>query len=244
MNKDFIKYARSERGIPTTTMEAIIKNHEKSEISAALNHPMMNGVDVNIESARTPYILEERQMRFSQMDVFSRLMAERILWTTGVVNDYMCDVITAQMLYLSTTSSDDIKMYIHSPGGSVYHGLMVVDTVQMLQDQGIDIQSLNMGLAASMGSVFLAIGTKGKRSGLKHCRTMLHQSSSGMNGNIQDAEVYMLEWKALNTELAQILADKTGQTLEKVLDTTRRDLWLRAEEAKEYGLIEEIVGRK
>jgi ATP-dependent Clp protease protease subunit len=140
--------------------------------------------DIQIENSMTPYILEEREMRVTQMDIFSRLMRERLLWVAGPVNDNMSTIVQAQLMYLDSVESTDITMHIDSPGGSVKSGLSMVDVMDYIR---CDIRTVNTGMAASMGSVLLGAGTKGKRSSLRFSRTMLHQSSGGYEGNIQDA---------------------------------------------------------
>ena len=144
-----------------------------------------------IEDSLTPYILEERQMNITVMDVFSRLMMERIIWVAGPVNDNMSTVVQAQLMFLDSLDSTDITMHIDSPGGSVKSGLSMVDVMEYIHS---DIRTVNTGMAASMGSILLGAGTKGKRCSLRFSRTMLHQSSGGFEGNIQDAKINMIEW--------------------------------------------------
>ena len=153
-----------------------------------------------IENSMTPYILEEREMRVTQMDIFSRLMRERLLWVAGPVDDNMSTVVQAQLMYLDSVEGSDITMHIDSPGGSVKSGLSMVDVMDYIR---CDIRTVNTGMAASMGSVLLGAGTKGKRSSLRFSRTMLHQSSGGFRGNIQDAEIDMVEWKKINQILSK-----------------------------------------
>jgi ATP-dependent Clp protease protease subunit len=148
-----------------------------------------------IESSMTPYILEEREMRVTQMDIFSRLMRDRLLWVAGPVNDNMSTIVQAQLMFLDSTDKTDITMHIDSPGGSVKSGLSMVDVMEYIS---CDIRTVNTGMAASMGSVLLGAGTKGKRSSLRFSQTMLHQSSGGAVGNIQDAEISMREWRKVN----------------------------------------------
>jgi len=148
-----------------------------------------------IEDSMTPYILEERQLNVTAMDVFSRLMMERIIWVAGEVNDSMSTVVQAQLMFLDSIDNNDITMHIDSPGGSVKSGLSMVDVMDYINS---DIRTVNTGMAASMGSILLGAGTKGKRCSLRFSRTMLHQSSGGFRGNIQDAEIDMVEWKKLS----------------------------------------------
>lgn len=189
----------------------------------------------------TPYILEEREMRVTQMDIFSRLMRDRILWVAGPVNDYMSTIVQAQLMFLDSVDNTDITMHIDSPGGSVKSGLSMVDVMDYIK---ADIRTVNTGMAASMGSVLLGAGTKGKRSSLKHSTTMLHQSSGGFSGNIQDAEVDWAEWQKVNHELFVLLGKYCGKKPEQVKKDATRDFWLNAEEAVKYGIIDEIITKK
>jgi ATP-dependent Clp protease protease subunit len=194
-----------------------------------------------IEGSLTPYILEEREMRATQMDIFSRLMRDRILWVAGPVDDNMSTVVQAQLMYLDSVSDTDITMHIDSPGGSVKSGLSMVDVMDYI---ACDIQTINTGMAASMGSILLGAGTKGKRSSLRFSKTMLHQSSGGFRGNIQDAEIDMIEWKKLNQTLFDLLGEYCGKPAEVVMKDATRDLWLSSQEALDYGIIDEIVKNK
>jgi ATP-dependent Clp protease protease subunit len=189
----------------------------------------------------TPYILEEREMRVTQMDIFSRLLRDRILWASGPVDDRMSTVIQAQLMFLDNTDKTDITMHIDSPGGSVKSGLSMVDVMEYIS---CDIRTVNTGMAASMGSVLLGAGTKGKRSSLRFSKTMLHQSSGGAGGNIQDARINMIEWEKVNNTLFELLGKYCDKPAEKVMNDATRDLWLSAEEALEYGIIDEIVKTK
>jgi len=194
-----------------------------------------------IEDSLTPYILEERQMNVTVMDVFSRLMMERIIWVAGVVNDNMSTVVQAQLMFLDSIDSTDITMHIDSPGGSVKSGLSMVDVMDYINS---DIRTINTGMAASMGSVLLGAGTKGKRCSLRFSRTMLHQSSGGFEGNIQDAKINMKEWDKLNKLLFDLLGEYCNKTPEVVMEDASRDLWLSSEEALNYGIIDEIIRKK
>jgi ATP-dependent Clp protease protease subunit len=194
-----------------------------------------------IESSMTPYILEEREMRVTQMDIFSRLMRDRVLWVAGPVDDRMSTVVQAQLMFLDNTDKTDITIHIDSPGGSVKSGLSMVDVMEYIS---CDIRTVNTGMAASMGSVLLGAGTKGKRSSLRFSRTMLHQSSGGFRGNIQDAEIDMKEWKKINEILFDLLGSYCGKTAKQVMKDASRDLWLSSQEALEYGIIDEIVVKK
>ena len=191
-----------------------------------------------IEANMTPYILEEREMRVTQMDIFSRLMRDRILWVAGGVNDQMSTIVQAQLMFLDNTSKEDITMHIDSPGGSVKSGLSMVDVMEYID---CDIRTVNTGMAASMGSVLLGAGTKGKRASLRHSKTMLHQSSGGFRGNIQDAEIDWQEWQKVNHELFVLLGEYCGKDPEIVKSDASRDLWLSADEALDYGIIDEVI---
>lgn len=193
-----------------------------------------------IEANMTPYILEEREMRVTQMDIFSRLMRDRILWVAGGVNDQMSTIVQAQLMFLDNTSKEDITMHVDSPGGSVKSGLSMVDVMEYID---CDIRTVNTGMAASMGSVLLGAGTKGKRASLRHSKTMLHQSSGGFRGNIQDAEIDWQEWQKVNHELFVLLGDYCGKDAEVVKADASRDLWLSADEALDYGIIDEVIRR-
>ena len=197
--------------------------------------------NTNIESNLTPYVLEERQMNVTQMDVFSRLMLERIIWVAGEVNDHMSTIVQAQLMFLDSLDSTDITMHIDSPGGSVKSGLSMVDVMDYISS---DIRTINTGMAASMGSVLLGAGTKGKRGSLRFSRTMLHQSSGGAGGNIQDARITMLEWEKINNTLFDLLGGYCGKDAETVKNDASRDLWLGSDEALAYGIIDEIVKKK
>jgi len=195
----------------------------------------------HIESSMTPYILEEREMRVTQMDIFSRLMRDRLLWVAGPVDDRMSTVVQAQLMFLDSTDKTDITMHIDSPGGSVKSGLSMVDVMQYIS---CDIRTVNTGMAASMGSVLLGAGTKGKRSSLRFSKTMLHQTSGGAGGNIQDARINFVEWEKTNKILFELLGEFCGKTPEQVTEDASRDFWLSADEALEYGIIDEIVKTK
>ena len=197
--------------------------------------------NTNIESNMTPYILEERSMNVTVMDVFSRLMMERIIWVAGEVNDHMSTIVQAQLMFLDSLDSTDITMHIDSPGGSVKSGLSMVDVMDYI---GSDIRTINTGMAASMGSVLLGAGTKGKRGSLRFSRTMLHQSSGGADGNIQDARITMIEWEKINNTLFELLGGYCGKDAETVKNDASRDLWLSADDALAYGIIDEIVKKK
>ena len=211
-----------------------------------VNHLGKGSLDLHnfskrIESSMTPYILEEREMRVTQMDIFSRLMRDRLLWVAGPVDDRMSTVVQAQLMFLDSADKSDITMHIDSPGGSVKSGLSMVDVMEYIS---CDIRTVNTGMAASMGSVLLGAGTKGKRSSLRFSKTMLHQTSGGAGGNIQDARINMIEWEKTNKILFDLLGSYCGKSAEQVMQDATRDLWLSADEALEYGIIDEIVKTK
>ena len=201
----------------------------------------LHNFNKGIENSLTPYILEERQMNVTAMDVFSRLMMERIIWVAGEVNDHMSTVVQAQLMFLDSIDNNDITMHVDSPGGSVKSGLSMVNVMDYIKS---DIRTVCTGMAASMGSVLLGAGTKGKRSSLEDSEIMLHQSSGGAVGNIQDAEITMVWWKRKNDRLFELLGEYCGKTAEQVKNDASRDLWLSAQEALDYGLIDEIVKKK
>ena len=180
-------------------------------------------------------------MSATQMDIFSRLMRDRLLWVAGPVNDHMSTIVQAQLMFLDSTDKSDITMHIDSPGGSVKSGLSMVDVMEYIS---CDIRTVNTGMAASMGSVLLGAGTKGKRSSLRFSQTMLHQSSGGAVGNIQDARINMIEWEKVNNILFELLGSYCGKPAKQVMEDATRDLWLSAEAALEYGIIDEIVKTK
>jgi ATP-dependent Clp protease protease subunit len=194
-----------------------------------------------VNDSLTPYVLEERQLNVTQIDVFSRLMMERIIWVAGGVNDNMSVVTQAQLMFLDSLDNTDITMHIDSPGGSVKSGLSMVDVMTYIDS---DIRTINTGMAASMGSILLGAGTKGKRGSLRFSRTMLHQSSGGFGGNIQDAKIDMIEWEKLNTILFELLGEYTNKPADQVMKDATRDLWLSSQDALDYGIIDEIVIKK
>ena len=212
--KEFRKFALSE-GISSTNLDAF-------------------------ENSLTPYVLEEREMRATQIDIFSRLMRERILWVSGAVNQRMSDIVQAQMLFLDSVEKKDITLYINSPGGSVLCGLGIVDLMNYIKS---DVVTTNIGMCASMGSVLLSSGTKGKRSSLVYSKVMTHQVSHGTSGNIQDTRINQMEAEKYNYILFKMLADNCGKTIDEVLEFSARDRWYNSDEAKEFGLIDEVIKR-
>ena len=189
-----------------------------------------------------PYILEERQLNVTQLDVFSRLMMDRIIFMGTAIDDYAANTIQAQLLYLETADpGKDISIYINSPGGVVYSGYGIYDTMQLL---ACNVATICTGMAASMAAVLLAAGTKGKRSALKHSRVMIHQPLGGAQGQASDIEITAREILKIKQEIYTILADHTGQPYEKVVADGDRDFWMTSSEAKEYGMVDEILTKR
>jgi ATP-dependent Clp protease protease subunit len=215
--KDFKKYALSE-GISSMNL-----------------HYFEKGL---VENSMTPYILEEREMRVTQMDIFSRLMRDRILWVAGVVNTQMSTVVQAQLMYLDSVEKKDIKMHIDSPGGSVLAGLGMVDVMRYINS---DVETINTGMAASMGSILLSSGTKGKRASLNFSKVMIHQVSSGASGHVEDNRISQMESEKYNYILFKMLAENSGRDFDYVLESARRDNWLNSQEALDFGFIDEII---
>jgi ATP-dependent Clp protease protease subunit len=189
----------------------------------------------------TPNIIEERKMNIAAMDVFSRLMMDRIIFMGTGVNDQVANIIQAQLLFLeSTDANKDIQIYINSPGGSVYAGLGIYDTMQFIKP---DVATICTGMAASMGAVLLCAGEKGKRSALPHSRVMIHQVSGGAQGQASDILITAQEVVKLREELYTIIAKHSGKSYEQVHEDSDRDFWMRADEALEYGMIDEVLRR-
>ena len=190
----------------------------------------------------SPSILEERQLNVTQMDVFSRLMMDRIIFLGTEVNDYTANVIQAQLLYLDSVDSDrDISIYLNTPGGSVYAGLGIYDTMQFVKSK---VATICTGMAASMGAVLLVAGEQGMRAALPHSRVMIHQPLGGIQGQASDIETTAREILKLKDELYQIISDHSGQTVEKIRQDADRDYWMTAKEALEYGMIDKVYSRE
>jgi len=203
----------------------------------------INQVENQTPVSLTPYIIEERQLNVAQMDVFSRLMMDRIIFLGDAVTDQVANIIQAQLLFLQSADAHrDIQIYINSPGGSVYAGLGIYDTMQYISP---DVATICTGMAASMGAVLLVAGAKGKRAALKHSRVMIHQPSGGAQGVAADMEINLREMLKLKKELYQIISEHSGQTYEWVEKASDRDFWMTSEEAKENGMIDEVlIGKK
>ena len=190
-------------------------------------------------SSMTPYIIEERQLNVAQMDVFSRLMMDRIIFLGTGINDQVANIVQAQLLFLaSVDAKKDIQIYVNSPGGSVYAGLGIYDTMQYIQP---DVATICTGMAASMGAVLLCAGAEGKRTALKHSRVMIHQPLGGAQGQASDMEITLKEIQKLKKELYTIIADHSKQDYDKVWADSDRDYWMTSTEAKEYGMIDEVL---
>ena len=224
MNKDFKSFATANCGVSGTTLNKI-------ESKLIIPQAYIN-----------PTILEERQLNVTQMDVFSRLMADRIIFLGTEIDDTVANVIIAQLLYLSSQDPESpITMYLNTPGGSVYDGLAIYDTMQYISNE---VQTVCTGLAASMGSVLLCAGEKGKRFALPHSRIMIHQPLGGAHGQASDIEITAKEILKLKGELYQIIADHSGKSLKQIEKDADRDHWLTAKEAVEYGMIDNIFNIK
>ena len=207
----------------------------------ATKHQGINSMHVEnyVEASMTPYIIEERSLNVAQMDVFSRLMMDRIIFLGTGVNDQMANIIQAQLLFLeSADAKKDIQIYVNSPGGGVYAGLGIYDTMQYIAP---DVATICTGMAASMGAVLLCAGQEGKRTALPHSRVMIHQPLGGAQGQASDIEITAREIIKLKDELYQIIAKHSGQTMEKITLNSDRDYWMKAEEAKAYGMVDEVL---
>jgi ATP-dependent Clp protease protease subunit len=221
IGKEFEKFAVKDQGINPNYYDKIIGTMVPSNL--------------------TPNIIEERQMNVLAMDVFSRLMMDRIIFMGTGVNDQVANIIQAQLLFLeSTDAKKDIQIYINSPGGSVYAGLGIYDTMQFIKP---DVATICTGMAASMGAVLLCAGAHGKRSALPHSRVMIHQVSGGAQGQASDIEITAREVVKLREELYTIIANHSGKTYEEVYENSDRDFWMKADEAKVYGMIDEVLVR-
>ncbi|WP_405410535.1 ATP-dependent Clp endopeptidase proteolytic subunit ClpP [Maribacter sp. Asnod1-A12] len=220
--KEFKNFAINDQGISSTYYDSIMSSMYPTNM--------------------TPNIIEERSMNIVAMDVYSRLMMDRIIFMGTGINDQVANIIQAQLLFLaSVDAKKDIQIYINSPGGSVYAGLGIYDTMQFITP---DVATICTGMAASMGAVLLCAGEKGKRSGLQHSRVMIHQPLGGAQGQASDIEITAREILKLKDELYQIIANHSGTDLEKVREDSDRDYWMKADEALKYGMIDEILVRE
>lgn len=218
---EFMKYAVKHKGMSSMRLEGYMRHS-------------LTGL--------TPYIIEERPLNVAQLDVFSRLMMDRIIFLGDPINDYVANVIQAQLLFLeSADAKRDIQIYINSPGGSVYAGLGIYDTMQYINPS---VATICTGIAASMAAILLCAGAKGSRTGLRHARVMIHQPMGGAEGQASDIEIVAREIMKTKKELYEIIALHTSQPVEKVEKDADRDYWMMADEAKEYGMIDEVLQRK
>ena len=219
--KEFKKFAIKDQGISSLHYDSIVSSMYPTSL--------------------TPNIIEERQLNVAIFDVFSRLMMDRIIFLGTGINDHVANIVQAQLLFLeSTDANKDIQIYINSPGGGVYAGLGIYDTMQFIKP---DVATICTGMAASMGAVLLCAGTKGKRSALPHSRVMIHQPLGGAQGQASDIEITAREIITLKKELFEIIAKHSGQKYDKVYKDSDRDYWMKADQAKKYGMIDEILSR-
>lgn len=239
-------------GVPTNQAYYIIMNNNNDFRNYAVKHLGMNGLALDQFTSATnqairssyisPTIIEERQLNVAQMDVFSRLMMDRIIFLGTDVNDYSANVVQAQLLYLdSADPGKDVTLYLNSPGGSVYAGLGIYDTMQYINS---DVATVCTGMAASMAAVLLVAGEKGKRFALPHSRVMIHQPMGGAQGQASDIEITAREIQKLKKELYNIIATHSGQPFDKVERDSDRDYWMTAQEAKDYGMIDSVLIRQ
>ena len=220
-SKEFNKYATKGRGISSMTLHRFESSYD---------------------SYINPTIIEERKLNVASMDVFSRLMMDRIIFLGVPIDDDVANIIQAQLLFLASTDSNaDISLYINTPGGQVSSGLALYDTMQLVEP---DVATICTGMAASMGSVLLCAGARGKRSALPHSRVLIHQPLGGAKGQASDILIAAKEIEKVRTELVGIIAEHCGQPYEKVFADADRDFWMSAAEAKEYGMVDEILSRK
>lgn len=218
-NNEFNKFASKGRGISSTTL---------NRFESAITNSYIN-----------PQIIEERKLNVASMDVFSRLMMDRIIFLGVPIDDDVANIIQAQLLFLASTDSKaDISLYINTPGGQVTSGLGIYDTMQLIEP---DVATICTGMAASMGSVLLCAGQKGKRSALPHSRVLIHQPLGGANGQASDILIAAKEIEKTRTELYNIISEHSGQPFDKVFADADRDFWMTAQEAKEYGMVDEIL---
>ena len=225
-NNEFRKFAISNTNLSASVLDSFTKKQNKI---------------LSSYGAVNPTIIEERQMNVAVMDVFSRLMMDRIIFLGTDIDDYTSNVIQAQLLFLNSQSDEEISLYINSPGGSVYDGLGIYDTMQYID---CDVKTICTGMTASMASILLCAGTTGKRFALPHSRVMIHQPLGGVQGQASDIEIEAREILKIKNELYQIIADHSGKTLEQIEKDADRDHWMIANEAKEYGMIDNVLTRK
>ncbi len=231
MQNDFRNFAVNHMGINSNTLDGYTRYINRNSAGVSATQPSADYMN--------PYILEERQLNVTQMDVFSRLMMDRIIFLGTQVTDTSANIIQAQLLYLDSIDPEkDISIYINSPGGSVYAGLGIYDTMQYINS---DVSTICTGMAASMAAVLLVAGEKGKRFALPHSRVMIHQPMGGIQGQASDIEITAREILKLKDELYRIISDHSGQPISKVEADSDRDYWMIASEAKEYGMIDKVL---
>jgi len=263
LGDEFRKYAVKHKGLNPLTLHRYENAHNTAALRNPVAHtlapptlvPSPHSAPANVAGSApaqpimgvpnvtgfTPYIIEERPMNVASMDVFSRLMMDRIIFMGVGVSDEVANIIQAQMLFLeSVDAKRDVQMYINSPGGVVYAGLGIYDTMQYISP---DVATICTGMAASMASVLLVAGAEGKRTCLKHSRVMIHQPSGGAQGQSTDMEITIREIQKLKRELYEIISAHSGQPYEKVWKDSERDYWMTSEEAKEYGMVDEVLTR-
>ena len=227
MQNDFLKFAVSQ-GLNSMHVEKVMSESAKQNVIS--------------DNYISPSILEERQLNVTQMDVFSRLMMDRIIFLGTEINDYTANVIQAQLLYLDSADADrDINIYLNTPGGSVYAGLGIYDTMQFVKSR---VSTICTGLAASMGAVLLVAGEPGMRAALPHSRVMIHQPLGGIQGQASDIEITAREILKLKEELYQIIAQHSGQSIERIRQDADRDHWMTAQEALDYKMIDKVYTRR
>ncbi len=233
MQNDFRKFAVANAGVSASVFDSYTR---------ALDNDRSASVITPTSDYLNPYILEERQLNVTQMDVFSRLMMDRIIFLGTQVTDQSANIIQAQLLYLDSVDPEkDISIYVNSPGGSVYAGLGIYDTMQYINS---DVSTICTGMAASMAAVLLVAGEKGKRFALPHSRVMIHQPMGGIQGQASDIEITAREILKLKDELYRIISTHSGQSFEKVHADSDRDYWMTAAEAKEYGMIDKVLSKE
>lgn len=228
--QEFKNYATKHIGLSSTLVDDVVDYQEKSSLFSLPS------------ASLTPMILEERKMRATQMSVFDRLMMDRIIWVAHAIDTRVSSIIQAQLMFLNNQDKErDITMHLDSPGGSVMAGLGIIDLMNYID---ADVVTINLGMCASMGSVLLSSGTKGKRSSLIHSKVMTHMVSHGTSGNIQSTRINQLEAEKYNYILFKKLAENTGKTFDEVYELSRQDKWFNSDEALKFGLIDEVIDTK
>ncbi len=194
-----------------------------------------------VTDAITPYVFEERKLNGIQIDIFSRLLRDRIIWLSGEFNSLLCDIVQAQLMFLDAVNHNDITIHLNTPGGCVSSGLAILDVIDYIKS---DVAMINVGMAASMGAVLLCAGAKGKRGSLMHSKVMIHQVSHGTSGNVQDTRINQLEAEKYNYILFKIIARHCGKDVQEVIEWSRRDRWYHSDQALKFGIIDRIIGNE